>query len=86
MKLPKLKCGDVIEILWVDIKSDSEWHTKEAALKMKPASCSYAGYFLNQDKACMRCMNMQSFDDEGCDYNVFPLGVITKVNILKKSE
>ena len=86
MELSELQCGDKVEILWNDIISDSEWHIREEVAKVKPARCSYVGYFLDKDDECVRCMNMQSFGDGGCDYSIFPLGVITKVNLLKKGE
>ena len=84
MHLPKLQYCDKVEIHWVDIVSNPKWHSKEDACKALPANCSYVGYFLNKDKDCLRCMNMRCVDDNDCDWSVFPLGVITKINVLKK--
>jgi hypothetical protein len=84
MKLPKIHPMDIVEIIWVDIVSDSRWHPKDTVEKVKAAPCMYVGYVVNKDKDCLRCRNTIAFMDEESDYTVFPLGVIKKLTVLKR--
>ena len=84
MRLPKLRFGDMIKIIWVDIVSNNKWNSKEEVLNSKTASCIYVGMFVSKDSECMRCCNTLFLEEGDMDYMIFPLGVIKSISILKE--
>lgn len=86
MKWPELNYGDIIELHWIDILSDSRWHPKELVEQVHSAPCGYAGYFINEDEDEIRCMNTFAYGDGESDYIVFPKGVIQKIKVAKRNK
>ena len=85
MQLPELNYGDIIEIVWVDIVGDAAWTPRSVVDTLKPVCCMYSGYYVGADEDCVRCCNTIATNDGNSDYYIFPLGVIRKLDILKRS-
>ncbi len=79
----KLKPDQVIEVEWEDIFSTCSWHTKALASNFPIPKCKCVGYFLNQDKKCLRLshtIQVGRFSDR--DVTAIPQGCITKIRKL----
>jgi len=82
----KLKKDDIVEIQWLDIIASSAWHKEEQASRFNPADCKSLGYFLNEDKNCVRIsstVGMERSNGRERDIIVIPKGCIVKIRKLK---
>ncbi len=67
-----------LEVFWVDIISDSNWHTASEVAAAKPEPVSTLGYFLSNHKKALKLAHSKT-DDGSCDYTVIPWACITKI-------
>lgn len=78
-----LKLNQIIEVEWDDTFSTCSWHTVASASNFPIPECKSVGYFLNQDKKCLRLsMTIQTDKFSDRDVTVIPRGCITKIRKL----
>lgn len=78
MRIKKYKLYTPLKIWWDDILSDSEWHTKDFVDKAKAEPIVSVGFFLaHKNKELKICHDVA--EDGSSDYQVIPVGCITKI-------
>lgn len=83
MKIPRLRKGDRVEVIWEDIISDSSWVDDEKAAKAKTCTCHTVGYYINRSKWLFRLSHCYNADKQR-SVDVIPRGCITAVNKLER--
>ena len=81
----KLKKNDLIAITWEDITQHYEWVDEDIAAAKQTTTCWVTGYYLNEDKNCLRLSDMVNTNKER-NVTVLPKGCIKKIFRLRKSK
>lgn len=82
--MAKYKKNEILEVHWEDVETDNDWQKEERAGKFALPQCLTIGYFLNQDKNCIRVSHtVQVNKEKDRDVTVMPKGVIKDIRRIK---
>lgn len=81
MKIPELKLGQVVAVLWADSKSAMGWQY-DPHKKRTPGYIASIGYVVQLNEECLTITT--SMDERGASIDDFslPVGCIQKIEIL----
>lgn len=83
----KFKRGDLVEVAWKDHSTMDRWIPVDSMnTDLGLTNMRTAGYYIGEDKSCMRIVSTYTIDYDGCSSG-WAIGKkdITKIKRLKKS-
>lgn len=81
VKIPRLKYNDIIEVIWWDASSNSEWRDEEIVRKEKPTICHSIGYYTIHDGDAL-VLSPDYNDSKDRSTVLIPRGMIKKIRRL----
>lgn len=82
-----MKRFPVVQVEWIDIKSDPNWQTLSDMKESQPVTCISAGYLVKIDRIGGRLILAHSITDyDSGDSTVIPLGVVKRIRRMRLSD
>lgn len=78
VRIPRLKYNDVVEVIWWDANSDSEWRGEDTVKKEKPTVCHSVGYYTTHSNDAL-VLSPDFNDGKDRSTVLIPRGMIKKV-------
>lgn len=80
--------GDLIVVYWEDAIEDISWTSLKTVESQKVPLCKNVGWFINEDKDCVRLSNSIMCDEKELDvgYSIFPKGIIINIEKIQDDE
>ena len=80
--MSEMKSGTLVVVYWLDIVDVDGWEDDKVAQIHQPADCVSVGWFINEDKKCIRLASSVAQDGDKSTI-IIPKGCVEKIVVVK---